>query len=402
MTTRSAEPMPGKNPALRPVCVALGLAGALFGLLAGGAQPGYIAGALALVGVAFWLSARLERAVLTALDAARTEGRAEGEAGQAEKVGAYLNSVQGICGQLLPRWRHHIEVSRRQTESAIEGLSAEFRAISGKLEGAVAASQEAAGRMDGDTGGMLNLMRRTREDLVSLVKSLGTLLEAKNALLGDIHNLAGFTGELKGMAADVGRLAAQTNLLALNAAIEAARAGEHGRGFAVVADEVRKLSSLSGDTGKQISRKVEAVGTAIAAALEAANRVGAQDEEILGEADSVIASVLERFSRSADSLAQTAHLLEQESAGVRFQVDRVLVDLQFQDRVSQILSVVEQDVDRLAQRLASDGAVGTNPRPIAVQSWLDEFEARYTTLEQRTDVQVESGGRAGKSEITFF
>ena len=83
--------------------------------------------------------------------------------------------------------------------------------------------------------------------------------------------------------------------------------------------------------------------------------------------------------------------LEQESSGVREQVSRVLVDLQFQDRVSQILTQIEQDIARLDVRLGEDRQVlsgGSLPQPIDSGGWLKQFESGYTTLEQH-----DAGGR---------
>ena len=115
------------------------------------------------------------------------------------------------------------------------------------------------------------LFRASQDDLNAIIASLRSALEEKEALLKSVFELSAFTDELQKMAEDVGNIAGQTNLLALNAAIEAARAGEAGRGFAVVADEVRKLSNMSGETGKKISEKVGAVNQAIAATLVTAS-----------------------------------------------------------------------------------------------------------------------------------
>jgi methyl-accepting chemotaxis protein len=119
----------------------------------------------------------------------------------------------------------------------------------------------------------------------------------------------------------------------------------------------------------------------------------------------VIQRVIGRINDSVGTLVRTAGQLEQESSGVHEQVSQVLVDLQFQDRVSQILARIEHDIARLDVRLGEDRQVlsgGILPQPIDSDGWLKQFESGYTTLEQH-----DAGGRgavatAGASEITFF
>ena len=331
------------------------------------------------------------RQVLAEAEAAR---QAEAAARAAERR---EDGLDALCRGVLPVWARQIDAARRQTENAITSLSGRFAGIAETREAPEAAARDAAGGMG--SGGMVATLEASRSELEAITRSLHKALENKREMLREIACLAGFTGELKQMAADVGSIAGQTNLLALNAAIEAARAGEAGRGFAVVADAVRKLSTQSGETGKRITEKVDAVNAAIAATLEAADQTAKLDETTIRGADSAVAGILGRFSTAADALGTSSEILQRESTGIRGEVTDVLVSLQFQDRVSQMLMHIQNDLEKLGQQVSA--SAGGNAA-FDVEGWLTQLANTYTMVEQHV---VHAGGqdaRPQESEITFF
>src|SRR5690606_25447685 len=96
-------------------------------------------------------------------------------------------------------------------------------------------------------------------DLHATRESIDHLAQTVNDIRAAVNELAGQTKAIAGSAQIIEQIAEQTNLLALNAAIEAARAGEHGRGFAVVADEVRNLAGRTRQSTADIHNIVDAL-----------------------------------------------------------------------------------------------------------------------------------------------
>ncbi len=270
-----------------------------------------------------------------------------------DSLDGYLASRQAFGESLAPVWSGQIEISRSQMETAVNQLAERFGGIVDKLDNAVHASSSATDKV-GNGKGIGAVFAGSERELGEVVQSFEKAMASKAEMVGKIQGLQEFTRELTQMTEDVASIAAHTNLLALNAAIEAARAGETGRGFAVVAKEVRTLSNLSAETGKRMADKVGVISSAIVATCQAAEASLAQETRAMTASTKTIDGVLSEFRGVTDALLESSQLLKDESMQIQSEVGQALVQLQFQDRVSQILSHVRANIDSLPAALADN------------------------------------------------
>ncbi|MBC2731916.1 methyl-accepting chemotaxis protein [Thiobacillus sp.] len=339
--------------------------------------------------------------------------RSKAEADCQPALAPPLPSVEGLdalCGVVLPIWNRQIETARSQTETSLTELAVCFSDIHQRLDAALGLYRSSTDSVAAGTGtgeeSVMAMLEKGQSDLLSMLSSLRAGLQAKEEMLERIREVARFSDELKAMGGSVTALANQTNLVALNAAIEAAWAGKAGRGFAVIADEIRKLSTLSGDTGKQIALRVDSVTLAIHGAVEIAERFADQDARSMRHSELLIESVLNVFRGAVEHLTQAATQFQHEGQAVQETVSGVIVSLQFQDRVNQILRQTMDDMARLERVLNENlecGARGEPIPPIDVTAWLDDLSRTYTTLEQLDNHQGKQSSAPGQAtEITFF
>ena len=381
-----------------------GWASLLVAVLGGGmllwSQPSLVGGgalAAGLLAVAVGLSWWERRQLGAALDRLVVE-RGLDDAAQ-PKIEPYLKSLHEVADASMIRWSEHIAIARRQTEDAGVELTQDFGAILSKLRAMIDTRNADASES------VVTVIESSRRELLGMLDRLLDAFDAQKPMLLEFESLAEVTEDLKRMASAVADIAKQTNLLALNAAIEAARAGEAGRGFAVVADEVRKLSSQSGMLGQDIQSKVDAVNRATTSALVSAGQMSVQNEALTKSSGDTINAVLERFGGVLRGVSDSSQQMAEGSQNVRERVEAVLVHLQFQDRTSQILNAVCRDIDRLLEQVREQEqriASGKSPQPFDAQQWIAELEQTYTTLEQFGTHPADTKGAVSASEITFF
>lgn len=316
-----------------------------------------------------------------------------------------ISGLAPLCQKVLPIWANQIEMARNHTEDAISNLAQRFDALSQRLDAAVRASQGSTG--DDESGSsIVELLQDGQSRLSTITEGLSASLTEKEKLLHAIEGLSGFTEKLSKMASEVSSIANQTNLLSLNAAIQSARAGDAGQGFSVVADEVRKLARSSGEVGKQINGTIDSVNEAIDNTLSISQNFARKDKETLNYAEHVISTVLREFSQAAEKLSQSAEVLRAENSAINDEISEVFIDLQFQDRVSQILILVTNDLNKLKRHLndiEDEKNVKESFTTVDAEKWVEELTQTYTMKEQ---LEAHQGAKTIETEqasgITFF
>jgi methyl-accepting chemotaxis protein len=294
---------------------------------------------------------------------------------------------------LLPIWSRQIETSRQQTEDAIVALTARFAAIVQRIEAALNTSGT------GSQHDARSEAERSRGDLALVIDSLRAIQQSRNELVGQIRVLTDYTAELHKMATEVDQIGFRTNILSLNAAIEAAHAGESGKGFAVVATEVRALSNAARDTGKQITRKVGLINEALLRIGRTNEEVAARDEQAVQASDEKIRAVIARFESSTEALTASAQQSHVESSAIKGEICESLVALQFQDRVGQILAQVVTSMNELSTKAAY--ATAEEAAQLAKEH-ADQMLGTYTTEEQKQNHQGIESREVEQSAVTFF
>jgi methyl-accepting chemotaxis protein len=297
----------------------------------------------------------------------------------------------GVLSRVMAAWEQQIQVASDLIQHNIEGLIKPFNDMTSRMREENKSSLSLFGT-DNSNSVITQTLDETQVKLAAVIEAFHSGLTHKAELQHTIADLAQYMDEMKKMAGAVQVLASQTNLLALNAAIEAARAGEAGRGFAVVADEVRTLSGKSGETGRDIGKKIEAITAAIQATINAAERLVQHDESNLQLLDRSVNEVTERLGEEINLLHDAGHRLHLLSCETENNIEQIIIKLQFQDRVNQILHHLQTDIVNIA------GTVDDNLEQLDENNWKREFQKRFSTEE-------EYQGRIShttNSDITFF
>ena len=229
-------------------------------------------------------------------------------------AGASSRQVTEEAQALAASSRQVEEISAAQNDAtatvaaAIEQASVSASETSRNADSAMAEVAQA----DADTQAAMKVMG----DMISNVRSVAALIDASAKHVAELSESSKQIGNIVQVIQDV---ADQTNLLALNAAIEAARAGEQGRGFAVVADEVRKLAERTSEATQEIAGLIgsiqQGVGGTVSAMNEATGQVS-NSLKLVENSDAALQRVVGSSQKVSDNVSAISSAIKEQDAAI--------------------------------------------------------------------------------------
>lgn len=280
-----------------------------------------------------------------------------------------------LLREVLPVWQGNVQLARAQTQSAIDSLTARFVGIHERLGGTLDPASRAA------NGDILQTIQDAAEQLGIIASALEGMQAARQVLATRFDALMAANDDIRRLAQQNEQLAGQTGVTDLLSD----------------AQSWQELAERSAENSRQIAARAKGARQQILAAIGSTGEMAAGASEIVENSRAVIDQIIADFRQSAMKLTTTVEELEDEGREVDREVCDILVHLQFQDRISQILDHVQQDIARL--RGAAEPGQATLPSP---QQWLADLEKTYTTQEQRQIHAGQQGNPAAPSQVDFF
>ncbi|AEJ20074.1 methyl-accepting chemotaxis protein [Gracilinema caldarium] len=201
---------------------------------------------------------------------------------------------------------HNLEQNTNESAVAVEVIAHRITDLNQSIENESTAQIESSASINEMVASIKNVAESAARRRTAMEKLTGTTdngMERLNSLLGYIAKIEGSIGSIQQMVAVINAIAGSTNLLSMNAAIEAAHAGDAGRGFAVVADEIRNLADTTGKNAKEIGRQLKEVIQIIKTAAEESDITRTAFQEIRQEIGSVI-DAFNEITTATEELAE--------------------------------------------------------------------------------------------------
>jgi methyl-accepting chemotaxis protein len=282
-----------------------------------------------LLGVLLYIVVKLNTGQFVQLQKFVADAEEENKRKENQKVlleaelGTIFNSIKKVNDQI----QHHL-ISHNEMKSALQEISAGSQTQSDQINSIASISETTMKKMEGMASMAEVLFQHSEEasttaingtekadELQLNMNELNTFIDGLSAtfteLTNKIEETNSFIGTIQG-------ITEQTNLLALNASIEAARAGEAGRGFSVVAEEIRKLAEMTSNTATRINENLASVNQANSTALQKMNLSSSKMSDNVQAVEDVSSSFKEL--RSKLQLLQTEfHTLADNSNSVKQQ-----------------------------------------------------------------------------------
>ncbi|MDD5389467.1 MAG: methyl-accepting chemotaxis protein [Gallionellaceae bacterium] len=249
-----------------------------------------------------------------------------------EELERVKSLLQGAIDQLIPNFHamnNHVQAQRELALSIVTGMS---EADSG-----------------GESVSFADFVMDTSKTMEAFVDNTVATSKIAMGLVETMDTINSEVNTMLGILSEIESIAKQTNLLALNAAIEAARAGEAGRGFAVVADEVRNLSQRTNQFSHEIRAHMDQVDGSLGRAHDSIYAVASMDMNFALQSKLRVQTTMQRLETLNHVMADSARGIDAHAAEVATEVNEAVTALQFQDLSSQLIGHAQVRLDAITE-----------------------------------------------------
>lgn len=302
----------------------------------------------------------------------------------------FLDSFSADLEHQLEFSRTELDQIRELLSDAIGNLIANFNSFSEQtrvqqdmalsvLQGQV--KEEGGVDLKGMTQNADALLSFFVDSIVDNSKVAMQLAESLEKISTDVANVMTFLHEID-------EISKQTNLLALNAAIEAARAGEAGRGFAVVADEVRTLSSRTEEFNAKISELIRRMRDLVVAVEKDVNAMAAKDMDHAIQSKQILMDSMGNADSMNVAMENTMQKMREIARHIEQDVNSAITNLQFQDMTTQLVEHTKKRIAAIEQVIRK-----------AAQVEVTDISGRGALLEEIADILAEAGQNGQKNPV---
>lgn len=294
----------------------------------------------------------------SALTAANTADNSQ----TTDSVHKLITDVNATINESMNSIKVELEQVRDLTSTSVVNLNESFYGINDEVQSQSKLINQIAGRLHIDNNSAEEEASE-QEEMVSIGsfigKTRGILKEFVNTMVSNskysmdvVNSIDELSRELEVIFKfldEVKQIADQTNLLALNAAIEAARAGEAGRGFAVVADEVRNLSLTSNNLNNEIKACITSAQAKLTEASDIVGKTGSNDVTEVMRSSHSVDTMMDSLSKLEEFFDTSIENAAAINSNISSKTSLAVTNLQFEDIVRQVAEHAEDKINVLSE-----------------------------------------------------
>ncbi|NOH80164.1 methyl-accepting chemotaxis protein [Vibrio sp. RE86] len=267
-----------------------------------------------------------------------------------------LSSVEGRAASIA-----QLTDSQQQSTAMIATAMTEMASSANNVADSASDTARSTDEADKQSQHTQQLIHNTVDNIQGLAGQLGAASKAVADLDNDVNNIVKVLDV-------IGDIAEQTNLLALNAAIEAARAGEQGRGFAVVADEVRNLAGRTQDSTKEIQQMITNLQAGSQNAIQTMEVCAETSESTVTESQNA-SQALQQIVVALESITQMSHQIATAAAE----------QTQVSDDISQRINMIEDSGNQLSSVVTESHSSTQSLAQLSneLENWVSKFTVKH-------------------------